>query len=103
MSEVEGDLEIVKPYQFELVASDSSSESDTEADDDSGDENGLRSRDWQEFACMTIKDNPSWFQKYTMTYSYYCRCQCGNYVIMPTTSRFAVTVYVNSTQGSRIA
>ena len=68
MSEVEGDLEIVKPYQFERVASDSSSESDTEADDDdSVDENGLRSRDWQEVACMTIKDNPSWFQKYTMT------------------------------------
>ena len=36
---MEDDLEIVKPYQFELVASDSPAESDTEAlDDDSGDE-----------------------------------------------------------------
>ena len=37
-------------------------ESDTEAeDDDSGDEERLCSRDWQEFACMTIKDNPGVF------------------------------------------
>ena len=46
VSEVEGDLETVEPYQFELVASDSSAESDTEVDDDSGDEQRLRSRDW---------------------------------------------------------
>ena len=47
VSEVEGDLETVEPYQFEPVASDSSTESDTEAeDDDSGDEDRLRSRDW---------------------------------------------------------
>ena len=42
VSEVEDE-----PYQFEPVASDSSTESDTEAeDDDSGDEDRLRSRDW---------------------------------------------------------
>ena len=47
VSEVEDDLETVEPYQFEPVASDSSTESDTEAeDDDSGDEDRLRSRDW---------------------------------------------------------
>ena len=47
VSEVEGDLETVKPYQFEPVASDLSAESDTEAEDDnSGDEERLRSRDW---------------------------------------------------------
>ena len=34
VSEVEGDLETVKPYQFEPVASDSSTESDIEAEDD---------------------------------------------------------------------
>ena len=45
--EVEGDLETVEPYQFESVASDSSTESDTEAEDtDSGVEDRLRSRDW---------------------------------------------------------
>ena len=38
VSDVEGDLEIVKPYQFEPVASDSPAESDTEPDEDSGDE-----------------------------------------------------------------
>ena len=39
VSEVEGYLEIVEPYQFEPVPSDSPAESDTEAqDDDSGDE-----------------------------------------------------------------
>ena len=38
VSEVEGYLEIVEPYQFEPVASDSPEESDTGAqDDDSGD------------------------------------------------------------------
>ena len=37
VSEVEGDLETVEPYQFEPVVSDSSTESDIEADDnDSG-------------------------------------------------------------------
>ena len=47
VSEVEGDLETVEPYQFEPVASDSSTESDTEAeDDDSGVEDRLRSRYW---------------------------------------------------------
>ena len=46
VSEVEGDLETVEPYQFEPVASDSSAESDTEAeDDDSGNKEGLCSRD----------------------------------------------------------
>ena len=30
---MEGDLETVKPYQFEPIASDSSTESDTEAED----------------------------------------------------------------------
>ena len=45
--EVEGDLETVEPYQFEPVASDSSTVSDTEVeDDDSGVEDRLRSRDW---------------------------------------------------------
>ena len=45
--EAEGDLETVKPYQFEPVASDSSTESDTEAEDtDAGVEDRLRSRDW---------------------------------------------------------
>ena len=64
VSDVEGCLEIVKPYQFEPIASDSLAESDTEAqDDDSGDEERFCSRDWYEFACMTIKDNPSVFQK----------------------------------------
>ena len=44
---MEGDLETVKPYQFEPVASDSSAESDTEAEDDhSGDKDRLHSRDW---------------------------------------------------------
>ena len=44
---MEDDLETVEPYQFEPVASDSSTESDTEAeDDDSGVEDRLRSRDW---------------------------------------------------------
>ena len=44
---MEGDLETVKPYQFEPIASDSSTESDTEAEDtDSGVEDRLRSRDW---------------------------------------------------------
>ena len=43
----EGDLETVKPYQFEPVASDSSTESDTEAEDtNAGVEDRLRSRDW---------------------------------------------------------
>ena len=47
VSEVEDDLEIVKTYQFEPVASDSPEESDTEAqDDDSGDEERFCSRDW---------------------------------------------------------
>ena len=47
VSEAEDDLETVEPFQFEPVASDSSTESDTEAeDDDSGDEDRLRSRDW---------------------------------------------------------
>ena len=47
VSEVEGDLETVKPYQFEPVASDSPTESDTESeDDDSGVEDRLSSRDW---------------------------------------------------------
>ena len=47
VSEAEGDLETVEPYQFEPVASDSSTESDTEVeDDDSGVEDRLRSRDW---------------------------------------------------------
>ena len=46
VSEVEGDLETVKLYQFEPIASVSSAESDTEAeDDDSGDEERLHSRD----------------------------------------------------------
>ena len=45
--EVEGDLETVEPYQFEPVASDSSTEADTEAEDvDPGVEDRLRSRDW---------------------------------------------------------
>ena len=45
--EAEGDLETVEPYQFEPVASDSSTESDTKAeDDDSGVEDRLRSRYW---------------------------------------------------------
>ena len=43
VSEVEGDLETVEPYQSEPVASDSSAESE---DDDSGDEERLHSRDW---------------------------------------------------------
>ena len=43
VSEVEGDLETVVPYQFEP----DSSESNTEADhDDSEDEERLRNRDW---------------------------------------------------------
>ena len=47
VSEVESDLETVEPYQFEPVASDSSTESDIEADgDDSGVEDRLCSRDW---------------------------------------------------------
>ena len=47
VSEVEGDLETVEPYQFEPIANDSSTESDAEAeDDDSGVEDRLRSRDW---------------------------------------------------------
>ena len=47
VSEAEGDLETVEAYQFEPVASDSSTEADTEAeDDDSGVEDRLRSRDW---------------------------------------------------------
>ena len=47
VSEVEGDLETVEPYQFEPVASDSSPESDREVeDDDSGDKERLRNRDW---------------------------------------------------------
>ena len=47
VSEVEGDLETVKPYQFEPIVSDSSTESDIEADDDdSGVEDRLCSRDW---------------------------------------------------------
>ena len=46
VSEVEGDLKIVEPYQFEPVVSDSSTESDIEADDDSGVEDRLCSRDW---------------------------------------------------------
>ena len=47
VSEVEGDLETVELYQFEPVASDSSTESDIEADDDdSGVEDRLCSRDW---------------------------------------------------------
>ena len=47
VSEVEGDLETVELYQFEPVASDSSTESDTETeDDDSGVEDRLCSRDW---------------------------------------------------------
>ena len=48
VSEAEGDLETVEPYQFEPVAlSDSSTESDTEAeDDDSGVKDRLHSRDW---------------------------------------------------------
>ena len=46
VSEVEDDLEIVEPYQFEPVASDSPAESDTEAQDDgSGDEERFCSRD----------------------------------------------------------
>ena len=47
VSEVEGDLETVKPYQFEPIASDSPAESDTEAeDDDSRVKERLHSRDW---------------------------------------------------------
>ena len=48
LSEVEGDLKMVEPYQFEPVASsESSAQSDTGVDDDdSGDEERLRSRDW---------------------------------------------------------
>ena len=47
VSEVEGDLEIVEPYLFEPVASDSPAESDTEVqDDNSGDEERFCSRDW---------------------------------------------------------
>ena len=42
--EVEGDLETVKPYQFEPVASDSSTESDTEAEDDDSGVEDRRSR-----------------------------------------------------------
>ena len=45
VSEVEGDLETVEPYQFEPVASDSSTESDIKADD-SGVKDRLCSRDW---------------------------------------------------------
>ena len=44
---MEGDLETVKLYQFEPVASDSSAESGTEAEgDDAGEEHRLRSTDW---------------------------------------------------------
>ena len=47
VSEVEDDPEIVEPYQFEPIASDSPAESDTEAqDDDSGDKERFYSRDW---------------------------------------------------------
>ena len=47
LSDVESDLGIVEPYQFEPEASDSpaSAESDDE-NDDSGDEGRLRGRDW---------------------------------------------------------
>ena len=44
---MEGDLETVKMYQFEPIASDSLAESDTEAeDDDSKVKERLHSRDW---------------------------------------------------------
>ena len=53
VSEVEGDLETVEPYQFEPVASDSSTESDIEADDnDSGVKDRLCSRDCMVRICM---------------------------------------------------
>ena len=78
--EVEGDLEIVELYQFELVASDLSN---TEAKDDSGDKERLSSKDWYEFACMTITDNLGVLQKV-----HYCGCQCRNCMIMPTNHEF---------------
>ena len=46
VSVVEDDLQTVEPFQFEPIASVSSTESDTEADDDYGVEDRLRSRDW---------------------------------------------------------
>jgi len=47
VSEEEGDLQTIEPYQFEPEASESPAELDTEAgDDDSGDEERLHSRDW---------------------------------------------------------
>ena len=53
VSEVEDDLETVEPYQFEPVASDSSTESDIEADDnDSGVKDRLCSRDCMVRICM---------------------------------------------------
>ena len=48
VSELEGDLATIEPYQFEpLASSDSSSESDTEPEhDDSGDEDRIHNTDW---------------------------------------------------------
>ena len=43
LSEVEGHLETIEPYQFEPDASDLPAESE---DDDSGEEEGLHNRDW---------------------------------------------------------
>ena len=54
VSEVEGNLQMVEPYQVEHEASDSPAESDTEAagDDNSEDKERLHSRDWYESAYM---------------------------------------------------